>query len=176
MLDDTDIDRYSRQILLPEIGGKGQLRLRQSSVVVIGEEAAAIAALYLAAAGIGRVATRLSAAATHGLPPHALSELPAASDDEALRCAVAIVTWPPHPPDLLAHRSRAGGSSIVLFDSSSGAGVRTVLPDEFEQLEPPTPQGFMDAAMAGSIAATEALRLVLGQPPTLHGAWLRFTT
>ncbi len=176
MLDDADIDRYSRQILLPEIGGKGQLRLRQSTVVVVGGEAAAIAALYLAAAGLGRVATHLSAATTRGLPPHTLAELPAATDDEALHCTVAIVTWPPHPPDLLARRCRAGGSSIVLFDSASGAAVRTVLPDMVEQLDPPTPQGFMDAAMAGSIAATEALRLVLGQPPTLHGAWLHFTT
>lgn len=48
------IERYSRQIMVPEIGGKGQIRLRESRALIIGAGGlGSPAALYLAAAGIG---------------------------------------------------------------------------------------------------------------------------
>ena len=48
------IERYSRQIMVPDLGGKGQIRLRQSRVLVIGAGGSgSLAALYLTAAGIG---------------------------------------------------------------------------------------------------------------------------
>ncbi len=53
MLSDTDIDRYSRQILLSEIGGRGQERLLKSRVLVDGANPAAEhARLLLARAGV----------------------------------------------------------------------------------------------------------------------------
>lgn len=56
-LSDAQIDRFSRQIVLPQIGGRGQERLLSSSVAVAGNGALAeIVALYLAGAGIGRIA------------------------------------------------------------------------------------------------------------------------
>lgn len=53
---EDEIQRYSRHILLPEVGGTGQAKLRASSVLIIGAGGlGAPVALYLAAAGVGRI-------------------------------------------------------------------------------------------------------------------------
>lgn len=52
----TELLRYSRHLLIPSIGEAGQLRLKNSSVLLIGSGAlGSPAALYLAAAGVGRL-------------------------------------------------------------------------------------------------------------------------
>ena len=53
---EAEIARYSRHILLREVGGIGQARLRAASVLIIGAGGlGSPAGLYLAAAGIGRI-------------------------------------------------------------------------------------------------------------------------
>lgn len=55
-LTEEQIERYSRHILLPEVGGKGQRKLLDSSVLCIGAGGlGSPAILYLAAAGVGRI-------------------------------------------------------------------------------------------------------------------------
>ena len=55
-LSDTELDRYQRHIVLKEVGGQGQMRLKAASVVVIGAGGLGSPCLhYLAAAGVGRI-------------------------------------------------------------------------------------------------------------------------
>jgi adenylyltransferase/sulfurtransferase len=59
MLADEQIERYSRQIILPQVGGKGQENLLRACVLVNGiGPLQDVALLYLAAAGIGTIGVR----------------------------------------------------------------------------------------------------------------------
>jgi adenylyltransferase/sulfurtransferase len=55
-LNEGEIERYSRQIILSEVGGVGQEKLLNSSVLVVGAGGlGSPVLLYLAAAGVGRI-------------------------------------------------------------------------------------------------------------------------
>lgn len=54
---DSEVERYSRHILLPELGATGQARLKESRVFVVGAGGlGSPLLLYLAAAGVGHIA------------------------------------------------------------------------------------------------------------------------
>lgn len=53
---DAQLERYSRHILMPEVGEKGQAKLLESKVLLLGAGGlGSPAALYLAAAGVGTI-------------------------------------------------------------------------------------------------------------------------
>jgi len=53
---DQELERYSRHILLPQVGATGQARLRQASVLVVGAGGLGASLLQqLAASGIGHI-------------------------------------------------------------------------------------------------------------------------
>jgi len=55
-LSNDEIKRYSRHLIMPEVGMEGQLKLKAASVLLIGTGGlGSPSALYLAAAGIGRI-------------------------------------------------------------------------------------------------------------------------
>ena len=55
-LTQAELERYSRQLVLPELGPRGQRKLKESSALVVGAGGLGIpASVYLVAAGVGRI-------------------------------------------------------------------------------------------------------------------------
>ena len=61
------LDRYSRQIILPEVGEKGQAKIHRGKVLIVGSgRLSSAATMYLAAGGVGKLGVVESHPVTHG--------------------------------------------------------------------------------------------------------------
>ena len=79
---EDQISRYSRHILLPEVGGKGQKKIAKAKILLVGAGGlGSPAALYLAAAGVGTIGlidsdvVDLDESAAADPPPHPISDV-----------------------------------------------------------------------------------------------------
>src|SRR5262249_26894280 len=109
--------RYSRHLIMPEVGVAGQKRLKAGSVLLIGAGGlGSPLALYLAAAGVGRLGlvdfdvvdfSNLQRQVLHGTPDVGRSKLASARDRlAAINPEVKVDPYqtrltPPHPLELL---------------------------------------------------------------------------
>ncbi len=118
-MDDQELERYARHILLPEIGGAGQNRLLGAKVLVIGAGGlGSPVILYLAAAGVGTIgivdddAVDLSNLQRQIV--HATERIGAAKTDSAAKAVTAInpgVTVIP-----IEQRLDAGNAAAIIAD------------------------------------------------------------
>ena len=89
-LTNDEVKRYSRHLIMPEVGVEGQLKLKAGSVLCIGAGGlGSPAALYLAAAGVGRIGivdfdvvdySNLQRQVIHATPDVGRSKLASAKD------------------------------------------------------------------------------------------------
>jgi molybdopterin/thiamine biosynthesis adenylyltransferase/rhodanese-related sulfurtransferase len=89
-LSNDEVKRYSRHLIMPEVGVEGQEKLKKGSVLCIGAGGlGSPAALYLAAAGVGRIGivdfdvvdfSNLQRQVIHGTPDVGRSKLASAKD------------------------------------------------------------------------------------------------
>ena len=103
-LSQDEIKRYSRHLIMPEVGMDGQRRLKAGSVLCIGAGGlGSPAAMYLAAAGVGRIGivdfdvvdfSNLQRQLLHGTPDVGRSKLQSAKDRlQALNPHVHVDTY-----------------------------------------------------------------------------------
>ncbi|HWU46170.1 MAG TPA: ThiF family adenylyltransferase [Humibacter sp.] len=117
-LEAEELDRYSRHILLPEIGQAGQRRLKNARVLVVGAGGlGSPVLLYLAAAGIGTLgiidddrveASNLQRQIIHGVAD--ISRLKVDSARDALNAVNPLIRVVCHPERL------STGNAIELFE------------------------------------------------------------
>ncbi len=89
-LTNQEVARYSRHLIMPEVGMRGQLKLKEASVLCIGAGGlGSPVALYLAAAGVGRIGivdfdvvdySNLQRQVIHGTPDVGRPKLDSARD------------------------------------------------------------------------------------------------
>lgn len=157
-LDDVQVRRYGRQILLDAIGGKGQRALLAGEVVVALDEedreqlaAAQIALLYLAGAGVGRL--RLTGA----------WQAPVGGDEVSMLLALEDVGQP--RGEAIAQRIRALNPDVhVTTGEREAAGAIALRLDEapiLDELLAGEAQRSARAMWRGSAAATAAISALL---------------
>lgn len=161
-LTESQIRRYSRQILLPEVGGRGQRKLLAARVRLRGSgEVAATAGVYLAAAGVGlavldegEAAARM-AARMHGINPEVRAQIGGALDDVDL-----AVDATGDPPVARAKPQVWAAAAASVGRVSRMVPCRRCLPAAW--FGSGAPLGACAEAVLGSLLAVETLQALLG--------------
>ena len=149
-LSDAELERYSRQLVLPEWSGAAQQRLREAGAIVVGAGAlGSPVATYLAAAGVGRIGVvdedTVELSNLHRQPLHFTPDI-GASKAESAAAKLAFLN-PEVQIDPYPVRLDAGNAEAIL----AGADVVVDCADSFE-----TRYVVNDAACAQGIDLVEA--------------------
>ena len=137
-LTDAELERYSRQLVVPEWSGAAQERLRCARAMVIGAGALGCpAATYLVAAGIGRIGIvdedDVDLSNLHRQPLHLTPDVGARKADNAvvklgfLNPEVVIEPFPARLEDFNAEALLAGADVVV--DCSDSFATRYLVND-----------------------------------------------
>jgi adenylyltransferase/sulfurtransferase len=137
-LSEPEIQRYARHILLREVGGAGQARLKAAKVLIVGAGGlGSPLALYLAAAGIGTIGiidpdtldlSNLQRQIAHGTPDLGRPKVASAAD--AMRRINPLLT-------IQAHALRLGAGNVrplieaydIICDGTDNFETRFLLAD-----------------------------------------------
>ncbi|MBA3422291.1 MAG: HesA/MoeB/ThiF family protein [Thermoleophilaceae bacterium] len=137
-LTDAELERYSRQLVMPEWSGAAQERLRSARAMVIGAGALGCpAATYLVAAGIGRIGVvdddEVELSNLHRQPLHLTPDVGARKAENAmvklgfLNPEVVVEPFPARLEDLNAEALLTGADVVV--DCSDSFATRYLVND-----------------------------------------------
>jgi adenylyltransferase/sulfurtransferase len=224
---DSELERYSRNIILADVGFSGQQRLKSSSALLVGVGGiGSPAALYLAAAGVGRIglvdgdAVELSnlqrqilfrtddvdgikvergREAISALNPHCVVEthhmrlydaqttrrivrpydvVIDGSDTFGTRFLVADCCWLEGVTLVSASAVRFQGQLLVVVPSLGNPCYRCLIPEPARGQRIPTcgDVGIFGGVVGvmGSLAAVEAVKLLLGHDPSSARRFLAY--
>ncbi len=159
MLRDAEIERWSRQILVPEVGGRGQARLRAARSGVLGDGGAARATVDLL--------RRAGVAAAAGVVPPAAQVLVDLAGDSAAGLALARTALAARAPLVRGTLAGAAGCVLTLVGGPCGVCVEPwgASRDGAPVLAPPAVQAL------AALAAGEVLGALLWAPRRGRRQW-----
>lgn len=167
-----EIERYARHLVLPEIGGPGQQRLKAARVLVIGAGGLGSPVIqYLAAAGVGTIGVvDDDLVALSNLQRQVIHDSAAVGTAKTASAAAAVARLNPHVL-VEAHPVRLGpenadaliGSYDVIADGSDNFATRFLVADRAAALERP----LVSAAVGrfdGSLTVLKPFEATDGRP------------
>jgi adenylyltransferase/sulfurtransferase len=178
VLTEREIERYSRQLVLPEWSGEVQERLAASTAMVIGAGAlGSPAATYLAAAGVGRIGivdgdhvelSNLARQPLHYTPD--IQGLKAESAAQKLGVLNTEITVEAYPVELDEQNAEAMVAGVdVVVDCSDSFQTRYLVNDACCSLRVPLVEGgalgFSGMVMAIRPGETACYRCAFPEPP-----------
>jgi adenylyltransferase/sulfurtransferase len=180
VLSDDQIDRYSRQIVLPEVGAAGQERLLAASATVLGSGAiAGVAARYLAGAGIGRVSVNQPALADELRrlnPGVAIGTAPAAGADITIAAELSLAALDAvvatQPAMLIATGLSAAGGWLHVASGARGCAACAARAAGMPDGDPVI--AAVASSALGALAAVAGLTAVLKLDASQPDVWLAF--
>ena len=138
-LSDEQIERYSRQLILAEVGPRGQERLGAARVAVVGTGAAAERVVaYLAAAGVGWIAADASLHAAVDPAQPDCSVVPVTAVDAGGLDAAIIVSasWETLATDVATWSPQAA-TTLWIAGGRAGCVRRPARPERPHRRRPP---------------------------------------